>query len=201
MPATIITLYTDYKSPYAFVAKAGAYQLEADYDIALRWLPYTLNIPSYLGSVEERSAHQWRRVKYSYMDARRIANEQGLTLRGTKKIFDSRLAGIGLLYAEREGVCRRYNDIVFDRFWKRELDIESFEAMEAVLKEAGARTEGFRAFVEGEGGAEHDRIRAEAEEAGVFGVPMFVVEGELFWGGDRLPQVRQKLDRMGVTRR
>jgi 2-hydroxychromene-2-carboxylate isomerase len=182
------------------VAKAGAYELEADYDIALRWLPYTLNIPSYLGSVDDRSPHQWRRVRYSYMDARRFANEQGLTLRGPTKIFDSRLAGVGMLYAEREGVFRRYNDLAFERFWKRELDIESLDAVAGVLQEAGADSAGFRDFVDGEGGAEHDRIRAEAEEAGVFGVPMFVVEGELFWGGDRLPQVRAKLDKMGLAR-
>src|SRR5690606_40606054 len=53
MPGTVVTLYIDYKSPYAFVAKAGAYALEEDYDVSLRWLPYTLNIPSYLGSVED----------------------------------------------------------------------------------------------------------------------------------------------------
>jgi 2-hydroxychromene-2-carboxylate isomerase len=29
---------------------------------------------------------------------------------------------------------------------------------------------------------------------GVFGVPMFVVDGELFWGGDRIWMVREKLE-------
>jgi 2-hydroxychromene-2-carboxylate isomerase len=196
----VVTLYSDYKSPYAFVAKMGAYALEEDFDIELKWLPYTLNIPSYLGSVEDRSPHQWRRVKYSYMDARRIANQQGLTLRGPQKIFDTRLASIGMLYAQREGVFRRYNDVTFERFWKRELEIENYEAIEGVLREAGADAAGFRDFAAGPGGTEHDRIRAEAEEAGVFGVPMFVVEGEFFWGGDRLPQVREKLTAMGLRR-
>src|SRR4051794_4151067 len=82
MAHPVVTLYIDYKSPYAYVAKAGAYKLEEDYDVALRWLPYTLDIPHYLGDVENRTAHQWRRVRYSYMDARRFANQQGLILRG-----------------------------------------------------------------------------------------------------------------------
>src|SRR3546814_19853403 len=56
--------------------------------IELEWRPYTLRIAEYLGSVENRSAHSWRRVKYSYMDARRFANKQGLTLKGTKRIYD-----------------------------------------------------------------------------------------------------------------
>ena len=195
-----ITLYSDYKSPYAYIAKAGAYRLEEDFDVELDWLPYTLDIPSYLGSVEQRDPHQWRRVRYSYMDARRFANQQGLTLYGTKKIYDTRLAGIGMLFAKAQGVFRAYNDITFDRFWKRELEIEAFDAVRGVLDAAGANTAGFRDFAEGEGGALHDRLRAEAEAAGVFGVPMFVIDGELFWGGDRLPLIRERLAERGLAK-
>lgn len=200
MAALRITLYIDYKSPYAYIAKAGAYRLEDEFNVALDWLPYTLDIPSYLGSVENRDPHQWRRVRYSYMDARRYANIQGLTLYGTRKIFDTRLASIGLLYAKEHGVFRAYNDAVFDRFWKRELEIEDFGTMRDLLEEVGADVAGFGAWVDGEGGALHDRLRAEAEETGVFGVPMFVIEGELFWGGDRLPLIRDRLRERGLAR-
>ncbi|MCW5747948.1 MAG: DsbA family protein [Alphaproteobacteria bacterium] len=199
MPQTVL-LYTDIKSPYAFIANAAAWRLEADYDIALRWLPYTLDIPSYLGSVEDRSPHHWRRVRYSYMDARRYANKQGLTLRGPQKIFNSRPAQIGILYAARSGVLRPYLDLAFDLFWKREFDLEDVAAVAAVLGRAGADAGDFAAFATGDGGAEHDRIRTEAEAAGVFGVPTFVIDGELFWGGDRIDLVREKLDALGLRR-
>ena len=49
-----VLLWSDYVSPYAFVAKAGAYTLEADYDITLVWQPYTLDVASFMGEVEER---------------------------------------------------------------------------------------------------------------------------------------------------
>jgi 2-hydroxychromene-2-carboxylate isomerase len=199
MPTTVL-LYTDIKSPYAFIAKADAWRLEADYDIALRWLPYTLDIPSYLGAVEDRSPHAWRRVRYSYMDARRYANKQGLTLKGPQKIFASRPAQIGILYATRQGVLRPYLDLAFELFWKRAFDVESNAAVAEVLGQAGADAAGFAAYAGGEGGAAHDRIRAEAEADGVFGVPMYVVEGELFWGSDRIALVRERLDDLGLRR-
>ncbi|MFL6373564.1 MAG: 2-oxoglutarate dehydrogenase E1 subunit family protein, partial [Pyrinomonadaceae bacterium] len=41
---------------------------------------------------ENRNPHQWRRVRYSYMDCRRQARKQGLVIRGTQKIWDSSLA-------------------------------------------------------------------------------------------------------------
>src|SRR5260370_13351459 len=143
MTQRTIKLYSDYKSPYAYLAKDLAYELERDTGVQLDWLPYTLDIPSYLGSAkvdaqgrvseQSRNAHQWRRVKYSYMDCRREANLRGLTIRGPRKVFDSRLANIGLLYAKQHGIFRAYHDRVFEQFWKRELDIESVEALADLL--------------------------------------------------------------------
>lgn len=190
---TEITVYTDYKSPYAYLAVEPAYRLERDFDVSLKWLPYTLDIPLFLGSVEGRDENQWRKVRYAYMDARRLANKRGLTVRGPKKIYDSSIASIGMLFAQRQGVFRAYNDRVFERFWKRELAIEDVDAITGVLAEAGADTAGFPDFLAGDGRREHDRIYAEAQELGVFGVPTFVLDGELFWGADRLYLLEERL--------
>jgi 2-hydroxychromene-2-carboxylate isomerase len=200
-----VTVFIDYKSPYAYLAKDLAYELERDFPVHLDWLPYVLDIPSFLGSAklddsgrvieENRNAHQWRRVKYSYMDCRRQARKRGLTIRGPQKIWNSTLAAAGLLYAKQQGeaALRRYNDITFERFWKRELDIEDPAVVAGVLAEAGADTKGAAAYLAGEGPREVDRISRAAEETGVFGVPSFVVDGELFWGREHLPDIREML--------
>jgi len=206
MTLRTVKLYIDYKSPYAYLAKDLAYDLERETGVALDWLPYTLDIPSFLGSArvdaggdveeESRNAHQWRRVRYSYMDCRREANRRGLTIRGPRKIFDSSLAHIGLLYAKRHGAFRGYNDLLFERFWKRELDIESLDAIAAVLEEAGARASDFAAFAADRGRRELKQIEREAEAAGVFGVPSFLFEdGDLYWGREHLPRIRELLAR------
>jgi 2-hydroxychromene-2-carboxylate isomerase len=153
-----------------------------------------------MGSVEQRDPHHWRRVRYAYMDARRYANKQGLTLMGPQKIYYARPGNAGMLYAQKHGVFRAYNDLAFDRFWRRVFDPEKIDEVEALLAEAGAPV-GFTAFLAGEGGAAHDRLRNEAEASGVFGVPTFVFEGELFWGGDRIGLLRERLDEKGVKRR
>jgi 2-hydroxychromene-2-carboxylate isomerase len=193
MAADAPRIYIDYKSPYAYLAKDPAYELEREFGFEFTWLPYVLEIPDFLGTVEARNPHQWRRVRYSYMDARRLANRRELTVRGPRKIFDSSIAAIAMLYAQRQGNFRRYNDLAFERFWKRELDIEDREAMRRVLGDSGNDGTGFFDFLDGKGRAELDRINREAEELGVFGVPMYVIDGELFWGGDRLWMAREKL--------
>jgi 2-hydroxychromene-2-carboxylate isomerase len=200
-----ILVYSDYKSPYAFLAKDLIYQFEDDFEVHLEWLPYTLDIPSYLGSARldergevvesNRNAHQWRRVRYSYMDCRRQARKRGLVILGTRKIWDSSLAAIGMMWAKRQGKrqFRAYHDRVFERFWRRELDIEDAEAIAAVLSEVDVDTTGFRNYLASEGRIEQDAIRVCAEAAGVFGVPSLIVEGELFWGREHLVDIREKL--------
>jgi 2-hydroxychromene-2-carboxylate isomerase len=200
----LVTVYIDYKSPYAYLAKDLAYALERELAVRLQWLPYVLDIPSFLGSArvdtdglvleESRNAHQWRRVRYSYMDCRRQARKRGLVIRGPQKIWDSSRAAAGMLYAQRAGeaIFRRYHDIVFERFWRRELDIEDATVIASVLTEAGADGSAFPAQAQA-GRDEVAKISRAAEAIGVFGVPSFVVDGELFWGSEHLPDIRAML--------
>lgn len=205
MRTRILRLYIDYKSPYAYLAKDLAYRLEDDTGVEIDWLPYILDIPAYLGSArvdaegrvleQDRNAHQWRRVRYSYRDVRREANRIGLTIRGTQKIWDSSLAGIGLLHARRHNAVRAYNDEVFERFWKRELDMENPAALEDILQRAGADVAGFAAYLKGEGRAELKAVQEDAEAKGVFGVPSFLFpDGDLYWGREHLPRIREILE-------
>jgi 2-hydroxychromene-2-carboxylate isomerase len=50
-----VRVYTDYKSPYAFVANCALFELEEKEGVALEWLPYTLRIAEFMGTVEERT--------------------------------------------------------------------------------------------------------------------------------------------------
>jgi 2-hydroxychromene-2-carboxylate isomerase len=201
----IVTVYIDYKSPYAFLAKDLVYALEGDFAVRLDWLPYDLDLTDFMGSAriddsgrvieQNRTPHQWRRARYSYMDCRRQARKRGLVLRATQKIWDSRPALCGMLHAKRQGgtVLRGYQDMTFERFWRRELDLEDPIAVAGVLAAAGADTAGFADYLADEGPRDLDRICREAEAKGVFGVPSLIVENELFWGREHLPDIHEML--------
>ena len=57
-----VRIYTDYKSPYAFVANKRLFELEEEHGVELEWLPYTLRVAEFMGTVEERTPHFWRKV-------------------------------------------------------------------------------------------------------------------------------------------
>src|SRR4029077_15700194 len=140
--------------PFAYLAKDEAYQLEDDYQVQVEWLPHVVNIPAVYGDLQTRDPQQWRKIRYSYMDARRWANKRGLVVRGPEKIFDSSLAAIGMLYARKQGKFRAYHHRVFEGVGKRELDIEKKQEIAAVLAEIGVDPEGFFTHLEGKGRTE-----------------------------------------------
>jgi 2-hydroxychromene-2-carboxylate isomerase len=192
-----LTVYIDYKSPYAYLAMEPTRALAREFSLRITWRPYSLQIQDYLGEIDTRNPHQWRRVKYSYMDARRMANERGLIVLGPQKLFDSTVSHVGMLYAGDDGaeVQDRYHDIVFERFFKRELNIEDPGAIANVLHEAGATVNTFQDILESEGRTRLDSVLKDAEDRlGIFGVPTYVIGNEIFWGGDRIPQVRRYLE-------
>lgn len=199
-----IVHYFDYKSPYAYLAQEATDRLEHEFGVGVERRPYTLDIPSFLGAAQldehdrdvigSRNEHQWRRVKYSYMDCRREANRRGLIIRGPRKIWNSSIVHMGFLYAEAHGDFRAYHASVFERFWKRELDIEQPGIVAELLAQTGIDPAGFPDYLADAGPRALHRIQREAEASGVFGVPSWVVDGELFWGSERLDRVCELLD-------
>jgi 2-hydroxychromene-2-carboxylate isomerase len=138
---TSLTLYVDYRSPFSYLLKDDAYALERDFDVKIDWRPFAVDIEcAYGGTVDERTERDWRKVRYSYMDARRLANRRNLIVRGPQKIFNANNVHIGMLFALRAGdqVFRRYHDEVYERFWRRDLEIEDLNAIRDVLVTAGA---------------------------------------------------------------
>ena len=189
---TRITAYTDIRSPFTFVAKGEIYRWEEDFGVSVDWWPYTTPLEAAFGPAIGRNERQLRKIKYTYMHVRRLGASQGLTIRGTKRIFDPTPAHIALLQARDDGMFRACHDRMFERVFRRELDPDDQEQVRETLRELGGDVEAWSRRMEA-GAGELAAIDRRAEAEGVFGVPTVVVEGELFWGTDALPFARERL--------
>ena len=197
-----LIVYLDVKSPYAFVSVKPTLALERELELQFDWRPYTLDIPSYLGSARKkngavvessgRSRAIWNAIRYAYMDARRYAELQGYTLKGTEKIWDSSLANMGILFVNlyfRDRIPD-YLEAVFPPFWRRELDIEDIGVIKDCLEMAGVDSSDFQTFVTRAGKQMHDHILDHRFEAGIYGVPTYVLGNSVFFGREHLPYIR-----------
>ena len=199
-----IDFYVDIKSPYAYLALDPA--IEMFDQLGLHWnlLPYTLNIADYLGSAtvnnegkiisSNRTAHQWRRVKYSYMDCRRMANLQGKTILGTQKIWDSSLFSMAHLWVREKSKQTLLPFLLesFQLFWKRELDIENEQVILNLIDKFRLDSADFISWKTNNQNCVNS-LMDTALSRGIFGVPTFVFEEEIFWGSEKLTLIRAKV--------
>ncbi|MDG2308613.1 MAG: DsbA family protein [Candidatus Binatia bacterium] len=191
-----VKVYIDYKSPYAYIAVEPAFALEEKYAVDLRWLPYQLRIK---GKGERSQNSEWK-ARYSYMDVRRWANRRGgFMIRGPRKIYDTTPALIGGFYAIQEGYFRAYSEQAFKRFFEHRLELDVEDEIAVLIAEVGGSADGYRQFMTGDGPARLEAAAREAEEDHIFGVPIFVVRGEPFWGHDRIPLLEERLTEFGLA--
>jgi 2-hydroxychromene-2-carboxylate isomerase len=192
-----LKLYFDYKSPFAFLASLSAFALPTEFDVELRWIPFLLRIK---GKGERSEYSEWK-AKYSYMDARRWANKRGgFPIKGPLKVYDSSPALIGGLYAQQEGFFQTYTEEVYIRFFRRELEIDLPEKIAELVAELGYSDEKYRIYFAASGARDLQACIEEAHRDHVFGVPLFVLRGEQFWGHDRILLLEERLTEYGLRR-
>src|SRR5579863_1026086 len=190
-----VKMYSDYKSPFAYLAFDPAFELEQRYRIHLRWIPFQLRIKG----KGERSQSSEYKARYSYLDARRWANQRGLTIRGPLKVYDTTPALIGGLFADQQNRLLDYSRKVYELFFKRELEADDPAAVANVIATLGMSADDYRKFLSGDGTVAYQRAQDEAATDHVFGVPLFIFENEPFWGHDRLPILEDRLAGAGLT--
>ena len=190
-----VKMYSDFKSPYAYIAFDPGMALPERFKVRVRWIPFQLR----LKGKGERSIYSEYKVKYSYMDARRCSKDRGLWIRGPLKIYDTMPAAIGGLFAERHGRFLDYGRAAFKKFFLREFEADQLEAVAQLLSRIGLSGQDYSEYLQGEGREAYERCQQEAATDHVFGVPFFIFRGEAFWGHDRIPSLEQRLTEVGLA--
>jgi 2-hydroxychromene-2-carboxylate isomerase len=190
-----VKMYSDFKSPYAYLAFDPGMALGQRFNVRIRWIPFQLRVKG----KGERSVYSEYKVKYSYMDARRWAKPRGLWIRGPLKIYDTTPAAIGGLFAEQQGRFLDYGHAAFKKFFLREFEADQPEAVAQLIADLGLSAQDYLDYFAGEGRAAYERCQEEAAADHVFGVPFFLFAGEPFWGYDRMPLLEQRLAEAGLA--
>lgn len=189
-----VKMYSDYKSPFAYLALDPAFALQERFAVRLRWIPFQLRIKDR----GQRSAYSDYKAKYSYLDARRWAKPREILIRAPQKVYDTTPALIGGLFAETQGRLLEYSRKAYELFFRREFEADQPEAVAALIASLGLPAGDYREYLNGEGARAYARAQEEAAADNVFGVPLFFFEREPFWGHDRLPVLEQRLLEAGL---
>ena len=80
-----------------------------------------------------------------------------------------------------------YLDVMFDAYWKNNLDISNEVTLKSLLKKCKIDSSDFYAAIKSPKIKDELKlVTQEAHDKEIFGAPSFVVNNKIFWGQDRL---------------
>lgn len=139
-----------------------------------------------------------QRQAYRLVELRRFAQNLGLALNPEPKHFPVDGTPASLLItvvARSDGMdaAMRLAGAVFAACWREERDIASDGTLAELLDETDLPAARLAESKAAETQARYDAHTQDAIDAGVFGAPTYIVDGEMFWGQDRLDFLQRKL--------
>ncbi|MGH8453367.1 MAG: DsbA family protein, partial [Nevskiales bacterium] len=140
---------------------------------------------------------------YILRDAKREASRLGMPF---GKIHDPLGEGVWrcLTVAEHAASAGRLHEFVLAAsrgIWAEGVDVLRDAPLRAVCERAGLRWSDCAAAIANAKYRERvERNTAQLEQLGQWGVPVFVFNGEAFWGQDRIEDLEHELRAAGLTR-
>ena len=189
-----VRLYFDFISPYSYLALTQVERFGEEHGIE-----WTVRPILYAAVLERRGligpAEEPIKREYTTRDIVRAADRLGVPLVGPPEHpFNSLAALRTVCVAQDDPRALALAVRLSSMCWGEGQPLTHPETLIAAADECGLMTAGLTERI---GSPEiKERLRANTEEAldaGVFGVPTFVWEGELFWGHDRLDHLADRL--------
>ena len=198
--ADAIEFFFDFSSPYAYLASRQLTAIAERHGRYLWWRPMMLG-PALAATGGKPLVHLPLKGDYARRDLARSARLRGIPFAMPCRFPVVTLAAARAFYwLEETETARavRFAEAAFAALFAADRDIADRAVVAELLKTVGAdAAAGLAAINEPRVKA---RLKAETEAAisrGVFGSPFLFVDGEPFWGADRLDQVERWLETGG----
>ena len=139
-----------------------------------------------------------QRQAYRLMELARFRDYSGLPMNIQPKFFpvagdDASRLIIAVDLKDGPAAAMRLSAAVFAAVWERELDIASADTLAGLLALCGVSANRLPESLEPATLQHYEANTQRAIDAGVFGAPSYVVDGEIFWGQDRLDFLQRRL--------
>jgi 2-hydroxychromene-2-carboxylate isomerase len=191
-----IEFYFDFASPYGYFTACQIEDIAARHGRKVRWRPYLLGA-AFKETGQKPLVEQPLRGPYHLHDFARSARRLGVPFKLPSPFPFAAVAPSRAFYwleARDPGLAARFARKTYDRIFGEARVVTDAAAVAELAVPLGIDPAAITAGINEP--AIKDKLRAVTEDAikrGVFGSPFIFVDGEPFWGHDRLGQVEEWL--------
>ncbi|MFC5520240.1 2-hydroxychromene-2-carboxylate isomerase [Polaromonas jejuensis] len=195
----IVDYYFTPQSPWTYLGHARFAEIARQASATVRVLPIDLGgkvFPISGGLPLGQRAPQ--RQAYRLLELRRYSDYLRAPLNPKPRYFpvsgdDASRLIIAVDLHDGSDAAMRMGAAIFKAVWAEERHIASEKVLAELLAECGLPAARLEQSYSQAAQERYEANTQQAIEAGVFGAPSYVVDGELFWGQDRLDFVERKL--------
>ena len=196
--STLITYCFTPVSPWAYLGHARFMRIAADAGarVDVRPVDYGTVFPASGGLPLAKRAPQ--RQAYRLVELRRFSEHLGVPLTLQPRFFpaDATLAAKLIISVDAQDgadAAMRLTGALMRAVWAEERNIADTDTLAQILAEAGIAAERLAAAATPDIQQRYAAHTQWALDAGVFGAPSYVIDGEIFWGQDRLEFLQRRL--------
>ena len=191
-----VLFFFDFSSPYGYFAAQKIDETVADFGRRVTWKPIMLGAAmKETGNVS--LVDQPIKGDYCRRDWNRLARYMEVPWTMPDKFPIATLAAARAFYWLDDGdpaLARKFADAAFHAYFGEGTDITEAETVADIAEPLGVDRDALLTAVQDPAIKERLKIETtQALEAGVFGSPFVIIDGEPFWGSDRLWMIRQWL--------
>lgn len=193
-----IDYYFAAQSPWTYLGHARLADLASAAGAAVRVLPADFGKIFAVSGGLPLPKRAPQRQAYRLAELARFRDVLALPLNVQPRYFpvaadDAARLIVAVAVHDDSAAAMRLSGAVFAAVWAQQRDIANAQTLAELLRESGLPAERL-AQSRGPGvQAQYEANTQAAIEAGVFGAPSYCIDGEIFWGQDRLDFVERKL--------
>src|ERR1700692_1397670 len=185
-----IDYYFSLQSPWAYIGHKLFRQVADTYDLKVNHKPVVLvDLFSETGGLPLMKRHPVRQ-RYRMVELQRWRDKRGLKfhLQPANWPFNARLADGGVIAAIEAGLDPEpFMRRAFAAVWEDQLNLADPATLTKLADETGLPGKQLVERSESEEiGAAYEQNRQDGVATDVFGSPVYVLDGEVFWGQDRI---------------
>jgi 2-hydroxychromene-2-carboxylate isomerase len=195
-----VDFYFEFSSPYGYIASEVAEEAEKRMGRPMKWRPMLLG-PVFKLTGQTPLTEVPMKGDYSKRDFVRSAGFHKVPFRTPEKFPIGTVAAVRAFYwvQDRDDAkARALAKALYRAYFVEGKDISAPAVVVEVAAGIGIDRDALAKALDDPAVKERAKKEVEAAiAAGVFGSPFFIVDGEPFWGVDRLPMVEEWISRGG----